>query len=54
MWALCLFGFNYQVSLEGQFINLENLQDLGAEKGVLKVLDNQRTIALGLWDSIAI
>lgn len=42
------------MSLEDQFINLENLQDLGAEKGVLKLLDNQGAIALGLWDSIKI
>lgn len=40
------------MSLEGQFINLENLQDLGAEKGVLKLQLGE--IVLGLWDSITI
>lgn len=46
--------FNYHMSLKGQFINLENLKDLGAEKGVLQLLDNQGATALGLWDIIAI
>lgn len=38
--------FNYQMSFEGQFINLENLQDMGGEKGVLKLLDHEAVIAL--------
>lgn len=46
--------FNYHMSLEGQFINLENLKDLGAEKDVLQLLGNQGATAIGLWDSTAI
>lgn len=34
------------MSFEGQFINLENLQDMGGEKSVPKLLDHQGSIAL--------
>lgn len=46
LWALCLFVFNCQMSFEAQFINLENLQDMGGEKGMLKLLDHQGAITL--------
>lgn len=34
------------MSFEGQFINLENLQDMGGEKGVFILLNHQGAIAL--------